>query len=145
MNLSSDDEDEARGGGIATTAVTSGGALGTATFAIERLATIEADNKPHKVTVALLDFDPKLLYFVTPELSTEVYLQVKARNTSSFPILASEAVNVYMDGSYITKTQLKDVSPSEEFTTFLGVDPAIKVQHSRFPNVPLQRETTPFV
>ena len=53
-----------------------------------------------------------------------MYLQVKARNTSSFPILASEAVNVYMDGSYITKTQLKDVSPSEEFTTFLGVDPA---------------------
>ena len=131
MNMSSDDEDEARGGGIATTAVTSGGALGTATFAIERLATIEADNKPHKVTVALLDFDPKLLYFVTPELSTEVYLQVKARNTSSFPILASEAVNVYMDGSYITKTQLKDVSPSEEFTTFLGVDPALKVEHQQ--------------
>ena len=131
LNMSSDDEDEARGGGIATTAVTSGGALGTATFAIERLATIEADNKPHKVTVALLDFDPKLLYFVTPELSTEVYLQVKARNTSSFPILASEAVNVYMDGSYITKTQLKDVSPPEEFTTFLGVDPALKVEHQQ--------------
>merc|ERR1719420_2204700 len=123
MNLSSDDEDEARGGGIATTAVTSGGALGPATFA--------ADNKPHKVTVALLDFDPKLLYFVTPELSTEVYLQVKARNTSSFPILASAAVNVFMDGSFITTTQLKDVSPSEEFTTFLGVDPALKVEHQQ--------------
>ena len=36
-----------------------------------------------------------------------------------------------MDGSYITKTQLKDVSPSEEFTTFLGVDPALKVEHQQ--------------
>ena len=42
--------------------------------------------------MALLDFAPQLLYFATPSLEQDCYLQVKARNTSSFPILASDKV-----------------------------------------------------
>jgi len=40
-------------------------------------------------------------------------------------------VSVFLDGSFVTTTQLKDVSPSEEFTTFLGVDSALKLEHQQ--------------
>jgi len=59
------------------------------------------------------------------------FAKVKAANTSSFPLLASSKVSVFLDGSFVTTTQLKDVSPSEEFTTFLGVDSALKLEHQQ--------------
>ena len=31
----------------------------------------------------------------------------------------------------VTQTQLKDVSPSEEFTTFLGADASLKLEHQQ--------------
>lgn len=107
------------------------GGGGTASFNIERIASIEADAKPHKVTIAMLAFEPQLIYFATPALEAAFYLQVKARNTSSFPLLASSKVSVFLDGSFVTTTRLKDVSPSEEFTTFLGSDSALKIEHQQ--------------
>ena len=115
---------------VATSSVLEGGG-GTATFHIERQSPIAADAKPHKVTIAMLTFEPKLLYFATPALEQAFYLQVKARNSSSFPLLASSKVSVFLDGSFVTTTHLKDVSPSEEFTTFLGVDASLKLEHQQ--------------
>lgn len=113
----------------ATTSVAES-AGGAATFAVERLCTIEADNKPHRVTVALLDFSPKLVFFATPSLEQAFYTQVRATNTSAFPLLASSKVACFLDGSFVTTTRIGDVMPSEEFTTFLGADPSIKLDHA---------------
>lgn len=113
------------------TAAVSGGGAGTATFSIERLVSIESDSKPHRVAIAMLSLSPSLNYFATPSLEAAFYLQMKAKNTSSYPLLASDKVSVFLDGSFVTTTKLKDVSPSEEFTTFLGVDPAIKLEHQQ--------------
>jgi len=120
-----DDADE-----VLTATVAQGGA-GTAAFSIERVVTIESDSKPHRVAIAMLNFSPSLNYFATPSLEPAFYLQMKARNTSSYPLLASDKVSVFLDGSFVTTTKLKDVYPSEEFTTFLGTDPAIKVEHQQ--------------
>lgn len=124
----SDDDERLSDGGVDTTTLTAGGG-GTAHFVIQRSCSIEADNKPHRVAITMLRFTPKLLYFATPTLESTFYLQVKAKNTSPFPLLASKRVSVFLDGSFITTTSLKDVSPSEEFTTFLGADAAIKIEH----------------
>lgn len=129
----SDDEeedDDGYAGDVAQSTVSEGGG-GTASFAIERLVAIEADSKPHKVTIARLSFEPQLLYFATPSLEPSFYLQVKAKNSSSFPLLASSQVSVFLDGSFVTSTKLKDVSPSEEFTTFLGADASLKIEHQQ--------------
>lgn len=128
LEVASDEEEELSEAGVDTTTLTGGGG-GTAQFVIERQCTVEADDKPHRVAIALLQFAPKLLYFATPTLESTFYLQVKARNTSPYPLLASKRVSVFLDGSFITTTSLKDVSPSEEFTTFLGADTAIKLEH----------------
>jgi len=116
--------------GVQLSSVAEGGG-GTATFVIERAVAIAADAKPHKVTIAMLSFEPQLLYFATPALEAAFYLQVKAKNSSSFPLLASSKVSVFLDGSFVTTTHLKDVSPSEEFTTFLGADASLKLEHQQ--------------
>ena len=79
----------------------------------------------------MLSLAPALNYFATPSLEPAFYLQVKTKNTSSFPLLASSKVSVFLDGSFVTSTQLKDVSPSEEFTTFLGADASLKLEHQQ--------------
>jgi uncharacterized protein (TIGR02231 family) len=117
---------------VETTSLTGGA---SPQFVIERLCTVEADNKPHRVTIAILHFTPQLLYFATPCLESAFYLQVKAKNTSPFPLLPSRHVSVFLDGSFVTTTSLKNVSPSEEFTTFLGVDTAIKLDYQELPRV----------
>merc|ERR1711988_502732 len=97
----SDSDDEGNSRHVATTQVSDSGA-GSASFLVERLATIESDNKPHKVTVAMLNFQPQFLYFCTPSLEQQCYLQVKAVNSSNFPILASEKAAVFFDGNFVT-------------------------------------------
>lgn len=71
-----------------------------------------------------------LSHFAVPAVSSHVYIQAKTRNPSDYPLLKSQLMNVYLDGSFITKTSLQDsVSPQEAFTTFVGVDPTVKLQY----------------
>lgn len=105
-------------GEMAATASVSDSAGGAATFSVERPCTIESDARPHRVTIAILSFKPTLLFFATPLLEEAAYMQVRARNASSFPLLASRKVACFLDGSFVCTTHLKDVMPSEEFTTF---------------------------
>jgi len=65
-----------------------------------------------------------------PHVSLSSARQVKTVNTSAFPLLASPRVACFLDGSFVTTTALKDVMPTEEFTTFLGADPSIKIEHA---------------
>eukprot|EP01047_Picozoa_sp_COSAG01_P012672 COSAG01_NODE_577_length_15268_cov_31.213462_8_plen_296_part_00 len=108
--------------GVATANVTSGGA-GAANFSIERRSTINADNKEHKVTITIVDIAPELQYFATPALEEKVYLQARCVNNSACPLLASAAVAIFLDGSFVAKTHLKHTSPGEAFSVFLGVPP----------------------
>mmetsp|Transcript_3858 Transcript_3858/g.10588 ORF Transcript_3858/g.10588 Transcript_3858/m.10588 type:complete len:638 (-) Transcript_3858:297-2210(-) len=101
----------------------------SATFAIERPATIHTDNKPHKVTVAIISLRSAFRYYAAPALSEAAYLQALTRNTSDFPLLASAKVNVFLDGSFVSTTSINNVSPGESFRNFLGVDPAVRVTY----------------
>ena len=56
-------------------------------------------------------------------------MQVKTTNSSSFPLLPSKSVSVFFDGSYVCKTELKEIFPSESFSVFLGVDNSVKCSH----------------
>lgn len=81
---------------------------GSTLFRVARPATIASDNKEHKVTINLLNCSPSFRYFCTPSLEERVYLQAKAKNSSPYPLLATEeGVAVFMDGSFVTRTPLK--------------------------------------
>jgi len=105
--------------------------VGNATFSIERRVNIASDDKPHKVTIATIPMTPLFTYFATPSLEEVAYLQARAVNGSAYKLLASDKVAVFFDGSFVTTTRLKDISPGEEVMTFLGADSAVRVEFKR--------------
>eukprot|EP00121_Abeoforma_whisleri_P014898 Awhi_evm1s13737 len=128
--LDDSDDDELKSGREmeGNTTVGDGGG-GSSTFQIERKSTIASDNKNHKVCIALIDLSPQFRYFMTPSLEQKAYLQVRALNSSAYPILASDLVSVFFDGSFVCKTSLKNIYPNESFSVFLGTDNTLKVSH----------------
>jgi len=99
----------------------------SATFHIERKATIDSDKKPHKVTVAKSSVDTSMEYVVVPAKSEHAFLKAKARNSSEYQLLEGD-MNVFMDGLFITTSKLQRTNPGEEFQLYLGVDPAVRVE-----------------
>lgn len=128
MSDSSDsdsDNDDDLGEAVATVKEGSG----VASFDIQRRATIASDNREHKVTITMIEFCPKLRHFCTPEIEPVAYIQARLKNTSSFPLLSSKNVAIFIGGSFLTKTSLQHTSPGEDFSVFLGSDPSVKVGH----------------
>ena len=104
--------------------------IGTAAFVIPRVSNIPSDNKPHKSTIAILEFKPTLVYYAAPAVTSFAYLQSKTVNTSQYPLIKSNKVNVFLDGNFISTSVLKNsAAPGESFISFLGVDNSIKVQY----------------
>jgi len=98
-------------------------------FTIPRSTTILSDNKPHKVTIRIIDLVAKFTYVIIPKLSLHAYLKASITNTSeNYPFLPGE-INVFMDGNFVAKSTIKAVSPQESFALFLGTDDAIKVTY----------------
>jgi uncharacterized protein (TIGR02231 family) len=105
------------------------GDAGSTIFTINRLATIDSDNKPHKVMITARQFTPQIVHYAVPSVSASVYLQAKVRNNSPFPLLASQNVSIYLDGNFMSKSTMKQASSGESFQIFIGVDPSVKVEY----------------
>jgi len=98
-------------------------------FNIPRKSTILSDNKPHKVTIRIIQLKAQYTYVIIPKLSTHTYLKANILNTSeNYPFLPGD-INVFMDGNFVAKSHIKAVSPNESFALFLGIDDAIKVTY----------------
>ncbi|XP_067951620.1 protein F37C4.5-like [Watersipora subatra] len=103
------------------------GTLST-TFEVTRPSTILSDNTEHKVTVALIDLKAAFEHFSAPKMVANAYLKAKLVNDSPYLILSGPC-NIFMDNSFITKSTLPAVSPSEKFECSLGVDFAVRVTY----------------
>ncbi|CAJ0945219.1 unnamed protein product, partial [Mesorhabditis belari] len=97
-------------------------------FVIARPAAIPPDGAEHKVTIGAASFQPNLQHECVPSKNNNVYLIGSTRNSSSLPFLPGEAA-IFLDGNFITKSQLKAVSPGEYFAVSLGQDASIKVDY----------------
>ena len=96
------------------------------TFDVLRPASIPSDSTEHKVSVSVIDLESSFENVCIPEESSNVYLVAKATNTSEYPLLSGPS-SVFMDNNFISKSALKSVSPGEEITCSLGVDPLVRV------------------
>ncbi|KAI9164337.1 hypothetical protein H9P43_008166 [Blastocladiella emersonii ATCC 22665] len=105
-------------------AVTSG--MTATSYRIPSAATIPSDGEDHRVTVAVLDLPLTMAREAAPKLSTKVYLTGKAENASAYTLLPGSA-NVFLDGSFIAKSECGLVLPSGTLSLALGVDPTIEV------------------
>uniref|UniRef100_A0A915BTN7 DUF4139 domain-containing protein n=1 Tax=Parascaris univalens TaxID=6257 RepID=A0A915BTN7_PARUN len=97
-------------------------------FVIARPATIPSDSSEHKVTITSMEMKPTMIHETVPAKSTNVFLIASMVNSSQFPFLPGQA-NVYLNNSFISKSNIKAVCPNERFMCSLGVDAAIKVEY----------------
>ncbi|KAJ2933436.1 hypothetical protein H1R20_g3660, partial [Candolleomyces eurysporus] len=82
----------------------------------------------HGVTIATLELDAKMSWVSIPKKDTKTYLSAKIKNASEYTLLSGPA-NVYVDGSFISRSTIPGVSPEEKFDCALGLDPAIRITY----------------
>ncbi|GAU98934.1 hypothetical protein RvY_10006 [Ramazzottius varieornatus] len=100
----------------------------TTSFEIIRPATIPSDGSEHKVTVGIIDMESHMQYKSIPKREERAFLEAKAKNSSPYPILPGPA-SVFFGTNFVATVNLKTVSPQEDFTCSLGVDPAVRITY----------------
>ncbi|KHN86728.1 Protein F37C4.5 [Toxocara canis] len=115
-------------GAVSAAPVSVGDAVLSTVFVIARPATIPSDSSEHKVTITSMDMKPTMIHEVVPCKNTSVFLNASIINSSQFSFLPGQA-NVYLNNSFVAKSNIKAVSPNERFICSLGVDPAVKVEY----------------
>ncbi len=106
------------------------GDAGSTVFVIPRKTSISSDNKPHKVVITARTFKPQLVHYCVPSVSPYVYIQAKTKNSSGYPLLASDNVSIYLDGNFISKSSIKQANTGEMFQLFIGEAISIYISHS---------------
>ncbi|CAF1452317.1 unnamed protein product [Rotaria sordida] len=102
--------------------------MSSTSFAIPRRTTIDADGKPHKVTIGVLDLTSTFTYTVIPKLSLHAYLKASTVNTSDKQLLAGPA-SVFMDNNFVTHSAIDNVCVGDTFDLPLGTDASVKVEY----------------
>uniref|UniRef100_A0A914WYI1 Protein F37C4.5 n=1 Tax=Plectus sambesii TaxID=2011161 RepID=A0A914WYI1_9BILA len=97
-------------------------------FVIARPSTIPSDGAEHKVSVTVIDLEPRFEHETVPSKTPVAFLTAKVINTSTFPLL-SGPTSIYLNNSFVAKSSVKAVSPKEEFDCSLGADPAVRVNY----------------
>jgi uncharacterized protein (TIGR02231 family) len=101
--------------------------LTSANFTIPYPADIPADNAEHKVTIASYPVEGKINHLAIPKLAERAYLRAAVTNGPDFPLIAG-TVNLFLDGTFVARSELKTVMPAEKFVLDLGVDEGISVK-----------------
>ncbi|KAE9388349.1 hypothetical protein BT96DRAFT_927146 [Gymnopus androsaceus JB14] len=99
-------------------------------FQVPGLISVPCDGMAHNVTIVELneELDTKLLWFSVPKLDTRVHLKAKIKNASEYALIPGKA-SVYVDGTFIARTDVPAAGPDESFDCSLGLDSSITVTY----------------
>lgn len=95
-------------------------------FHIPSRPNIPSDGEPHKVTVASLSLVPDLDYVTAPRQGDDVLRRATVANDTQLQFLPGQG-NVFVGDTFIGRTEIERVAPSETFELALGVDDRVKV------------------
>ncbi|KAJ7119768.1 hypothetical protein C8R44DRAFT_737530 [Mycena epipterygia] len=110
-----------------TTSVTSKGNV-NATFRVPGLVSIPSDGEAHNFTIVQLNLKAAMSWVSVPKIDTKAHITARITNASEYALLGGMA-SVYVDGSFISRSDIPPVSPQESFNCPLGVDPSIRITH----------------
>ncbi|KAF8976602.1 hypothetical protein BDQ17DRAFT_1384557, partial [Cyathus striatus] len=113
-------------GAVATVKNNPGHTHAVTTFEVPGLKTIPSDDTSHKVTIAELELNGELKWVSIPMMDVRMHSTAVIQNNSEYPLLKG-AANIYVDGSFVARSEIPYVSPRERFNCTLGVDPSIRV------------------
>lgn len=106
----------------------SGGAV--VTYALPRKVTVPSDAKRTRTQrVATVDLKPEFSHVARPIVDSTVYLRAKARNTSSYRLIAGSA-RLFVGEDSVGTTDFPTVNPGAEVTFWLGGDPRLECKRS---------------
>ncbi|KAH7867733.1 uncharacterized protein C8R40DRAFT_1242021 [Lentinula edodes] len=99
-------------------------------FQIPGLINVPSDGMAHNVTVVELkeELNTKLQWFAVPKIDTRVHLNAKIKNVSEYALIPGKA-SVYVDGTFIARTDVPASGPDETFDCSLGLDSSVKITY----------------
>ncbi|RDB15217.1 Protein F37C4.5 [Hypsizygus marmoreus] len=100
----------------------------SATFRIPGSITVPSDGASHNVTVVQLKLDASMTWVTVPKVDAKTHLEAKIKNASDYTLLNGVG-SAYVDGSFISRSDVPLVSPQESFECPLGLDPSIRVTY----------------
>lgn len=96
-------------------------------FTITEPTTLLSGSDEQKVMIYNLDnLQADLIYQTVPRLKEVALLQATTKNNSEYPLLAG-ALNIFMDGRFISRGTLNVTMPNDILKVSLGVDEGVKV------------------
>ncbi|GAW08028.1 mucoidy inhibitor a [Lentinula edodes] len=69
-----------------------------------------------------------LMWFAVPKIDTRVHLNAKIKNVSEYALIPGKA-SVYVDGTFIARTDVPASGPDETFDCSLGLDSSVKITY----------------
>ncbi|KAF7316560.1 hypothetical protein MIND_00175300 [Mycena indigotica] len=100
----------------------------SATFRVPGQVTIPSDGEAHNFTIVELNLQATMSWVTVPKVDTKAHITAKIVNASDYTLLAGSS-SVYVDGSFISRSEVPAVSPKESFDCPLGVDPSIRITY----------------
>lgn len=99
----------------------------TYTFSINKPSTIPPDGRYHRLLILKENYKADTFYETVPEMLEYVYLKATIKNNTDMPLLPGR-VMVYRNGSYMGRSKLDYIAPSEEFAISFGIDEDLRVK-----------------
>ncbi|CAF1148290.1 unnamed protein product [Rotaria sordida] len=97
-------------------------------FTIPRRSTIDADGKPHKLTIGVLNLVSTFSYTIVPKLSLHAYMKASTLNTSDKYLLTGPA-SIFMNNNFVAHGSIDNVCIGDIFDLPLGIDSGIKIEY----------------
>lgn len=72
-------------------------------------------------SITNLDLLAELTHISVPSADACAFLRASIKNSSAFPLLPGRT-SIYLDGTFVSKGDIRDVSPQETFELSLGID-----------------------
>ncbi len=99
-------------------------------FAISLPYTIPSTNKRVSVKVQKWKLNADYRYYCAPRISEDVYLQARITGWEELSLLPGQ-VNIFFDGTYVSKSQLNPMAISDTLDISLGIDKNIIVKRTK--------------
>jgi uncharacterized protein (TIGR02231 family) len=97
-------------------------------YTVDGHTTIPSDPLSYKVLVAIIPFEAIISHITSPRKSPTAYLQCTVKNTSDYHLLPG-TMSVFLDDSYVSKTDISEIPSGDTFSCTLGMDMSIRVSH----------------
>jgi uncharacterized protein (TIGR02231 family) len=97
-------------------------------YSISQKTDIPSTKEQTKVTISTgIKFDPALSWAIVPRYNTSSFLKGKIKNNSNFTLLPGK-ISLFVNDSFIGKSNIELINPNQEFELSLGRDPRIEVK-----------------